>query len=112
MRNIFFFATLSSLMLSLASHAAQAHSIDATANAETDTTAISDHTATSHSATQQLDGSGEFDAAYLAQIDSIMAEYEKEKKMKEVADVVENFNKKALEREMSFSTDGICNVEW
>lgn len=107
MRHILFSATLSSLMLSLASHTAQAHSIAATANSKADTTAVSVSNATSHTATQQLDGSGEFDAAYLAQIDSIMAEYEKEKKMKEVAVVVESFNKKALEREMSFSTEGI-----
>ena len=94
-------------MFSLASHAAQAHSITATANAATDSVTINGSASAGRTAIQQLEGSGEFDAAYLAQIDSIMAEHEKEKKMKEVASVVESFNKQALEREMSFSTGGI-----
>lgn len=107
MRHFVFHITLSSLMLSLASHTAQAHSTDTAANAEADSTTISGSTSYGKSATHTLEESGEFDAAYLSQIDSIMQQWEQEKKLREAANVVEAFNKKALEQEMSFSTNGV-----
>ena len=47
------------------------------------------------------------DSSYLAQIDSIMRQSEKEKQVKEVKEVVERYNETVMKKEMSFSTEGI-----
>lgn len=69
----------------------------------------------SHTATSAI--STTFDSTYLAQIDSIMQQREQdeilkeqEKKLNMAKQVVEHYNKTALEREMSFSKAGAYQV--
>lgn len=49
---------------------------------------------------------GIFDSTYLAQIDSIMHDYEREEKMKQIETIIEQYNQQALEKELSFSLSG------
>ena len=48
----------------------------------------------------------QLDSAYLAQIDSILVEYERQKKQDEVEKVIRQYEELKLKKEMSFKTDG------
>ena len=50
------------------------------------------------------------DSAYLAQIDSIVQEYERRKQMEEVEKVIRTYEDLRLKKEMSFKTDGVLSL--